>query len=376
MKICVISTAALPSPIPSGGYGGLEQICAWFTQEAVTKGHDVTLITTKGSPWAGTHDIVNQQGNVIAQMNVMETIEPSWDGYAEQNHFNAYKDYVIKEFGDGQGIVIDHTWGKYGYMIARQYPKMKILSMHHGMLGFSTPPDGILFPRMLGLSTYHADLMSSILNIPIRHVHNGIPLPKFEDGFDPFKNRGDYLLSLNRITDEKGIHSSIDVAMATKTPIVIVGDDVNVNKQEYVNQIVETCRHSNGLAQYLGLVDSTTKNQLIAGCKALIACPKTTWQEAFGLYVVEGGAYYKPFIGTSKAALFQKHGYADIIEQGVNGFLADNPEQLKHYVEKIDDIDPNMCRQIVEQKFSKQVMADRYLEIFHKVMDNSPDEVW
>ena len=46
--------------------------------------------------------------------------------------------------------------------------------------------------------------------------------------------------------------------------------------------------------------------------------------EAFGLYAVEGMAYHKPILALANGGL------NDIVEHGVTGFLADNPEQLKH----------------------------------------------
>lgn len=373
MKICVISSAAIPSP--TDGYAGLEMITAWFTQEAVKKGHDVTLVTTKGSQWEGTHDIVDETGNKISQLRVIGTVDPSWNDKAEQNHYMVYRNLIESEFSDGNSVIWDNTWACFSYLSKKQFPDMNIVHTHHGLIGFRTGPP-FTFPRWVGLSTPHAQLMSASLNIPVRHTHNGIPLPKFEEGYDPLKYKGDYLLSLNRITDEKGIHDSIDVAMHCKVPIIIAGDDTKVVSQKYVNQIIERCRNSNGLAQYMGLVDSQSKNRLIQGCKALIACPKFTWQEAFGLYVVEGGAYCKPFLGTSTSLYGIQQGYTDIIENGVNGFLAPNPELLKQYVEKIDDIDPMTCRHIVEQKFSKEVMTDNYLNIFQKIIDKDNSANW
>ena len=58
--------------------------------------------------------------------------------------------------------------------------------------------------------------------------------------------------------------------------------------------IRKKCENTNGLAQDLGLVDNKTKTELIKKCKVVIACPKPTWIEAFGLYAVEANAYGKP----------------------------------------------------------------------------------
>lgn len=379
----VIGTSAIPSPPPDDGYSGLERITAWQTFEFAKAGHDVTLVTTKGSPWEGTHPIMDGDKQ-IATMTVVGTINPTWDGSKEKDHYDIYKNILEKEFSNeprnntsdnytkdpGETIVLDNTWWPHCYESMQKYPKMNCLHVHHGLLGWSTPPPLVLHPRMLGLSTHHAHYMSTVLNIPVRHVHNGIPLTEFPEGYDPLKTRGDYILSLNRITAEKGIHDSIDIAVANRIPIIVAGDDTKVQSQEYVNNIIERCRHSNGLAQYMGLVDNKTKNQLLQQCKAVISCPSPQWMEAFGLYAVEAMNFYKPVIALSNGGL------KDIIQHGVNGFIADNPEILKQFVPRLDDIDPYLCRKTVEDKFSTTVMGQNYLNMFQKIIDKSPDSYW
>ena len=367
MKILIISSAAIPAPI-TDSYGGLEALVGWQTMEFAKAGHDVTLVTTQGSSWEGCHPIM-LDGKQIATMNVIGTVEPSWDGNNEVGHYEMYKGLLEKEFSGSDSIVLDHTWLAFSYLSKQKYPEMNLLHVHHGMLGFQTPPP-VLHPRFLGLSTYHAQFLSNVLNIPSRHIHNGIPLVQFPPDYDPTSDKGDYLLSLNRISAEKGIHDCIDVAVSTNTPIKIVGDDTKVQSQEYVNQIIERCRHSNGLAQYLGLVDNNTKNNLILKCKALISCPKQTWLEAFGLYAVEGMAYYKPILALSNGGL------NDIIFHGNNGFLAPNTERLKEFVEKLDGINPTNCRQTVEQNFTKEIMASKYLDMFQKILDKDRTMNW
>lgn len=371
MKILIISSAAIPAPI-TDSYGGLEAICGWLTMEFAKHGHDVTLITTKGSTWEGTHPIM-RDNEQIATMRVIGTVDPDWNGAVEFDHYKMYKDILEKEFSGEDSIVLDHTWLAFAYLMKSQHPKMNLLHVHHGMLGFQTPPP-VTFPRFLGLSSYHAQFLSNVLNIPCRHIHNGIPLVQFPPEYDPYLDKGDYLLSLNRLSKEKGIHDVLDVAIATNTKIKIVGDDTKVQSQQYVNEIIERCRHSNGLAQYLGLVDNNTKNQLIQKCKAVIACPKSIFPnmyiEAFGLYAIEVMAYYKPVLAINNGGL------NDIVQHGSNGFLAPNTELLKQYVEHLDKIDPRVCRATVEQKFTKEIMARNYLETFQKILDKDNTSFW
>lgn len=363
----IISSAALPAPVEDG-YGGLELLTGLLTLEFAKNGHDVTLVTTKGSRWEGEHPIM-ADGKQIATMKVIGTVNPAWTGNQELEHYKIYRDLLEREYSGPESIVLDSTWFCYSYLSKQQFPQMNLLHVHHGLLGFHTSPP-VLYPRFLGLSTYHAHYMSNVLNIPVRYVHNGIPLVQFPADYNPSSDKGDYLLSLNRITSEKGIHNAIDAAISTNTPIKVVGDDTHVIDQKYVNDIIERCRNSNGLAKYYGLVDVATKNTLIRKCKALIATPQPTWMEAFGLAAIEGQSYYKPVLALNNGGL------NDIITHGVNGFLAPNPETLKGYIYQLDSIDPRKCRENVETRFTKEIMSSRYLEIFQKILEHDNTMYW
>lgn len=367
MKICVISSSALPAPVES--YGGLENIAAWTAMEAAKRGHNVYLITTKGSAWEGNWNL-EEAGVPKGTLSVLSTIPPAWYGNSERTHYLTYRTFLEKEFGEGQGIVWDNTWLLYAYLSAKTFPKMKVTHTHHGMLGFrSSPP--VSHPRMVGLSKPHAHLISQSLNVPARYSWNGIPLPEWKP--DEYKSQG-YLLSLNRITDEKGIHDAIDVAIQAKTPIVIAGDDTKVVSQHYVHQVITRCRQAPGLCTYLGLVDNGTRNELLKSCKAVIGCPKPTWMEGFGLYAVEAMAYGKPVLALANGGL------TDIIQQGKTGFMSagpySTPNDLVQYVPRLDDIKPEDCRARVEQEFTVTRMTDRYLELFEGVNNGDPQFLW
>jgi glycosyltransferase involved in cell wall biosynthesis len=213
--------------------------------------------------------------------------------------------------------------------------------------------------------------MSSVLKIPVRYIHHGIPLPPIEETKNNNNNKnGDYLLSINRIVREKGIEDSIDLAVRTNNAIKIAGDDIHVPDLSYVQMIREKCQNTDGLAEYFGLVDNKTKIELIKKCKAVIACPKPTWIEAFGLYALEANAYGKPVLALANGGL------NDIIVNQTNGFLAKTPRELQGYIEKIYECSPESCRCRVEKLFTDEIMTKNYLQIFERVMEDEPAFRW
>lgn len=326
-----------------------------------------------------------------SNVNIVETIEPSWEESAEDKHYFLYKNLLEREYIDGSGIVWDSTNQGYAYLSAKKYPKMKILHTRQGMVNF---PDfkyilDIKYPRVIGVSRVHAKYLADTFNLKVKCVHNGIQLPPWNkkgdsNNYDENNNdekkcgndsnrktKGEnYLLSLNRISREKGIHHAIDVAIETHNSIKIVGDDTHVTDLSYVKEVIKRCKESKGYAQYYGLIDNTTKEQLLKGCKAVIACPEEYWIEAFGLYAVEANAYGKPVLA------IRNGGLNDIIENGVNGFLADTVDELKGYLSEMQYCTPHACRRRVEEMFSDKVMTNNYLSIFEKVLDDDPQFRW
>lgn len=341
----------------------------WVSKNLASKAHEVTLISSRGSSVGKG----GRGGELPSNLNIIETIEPSWEGMvAEEAHYLMYKEILEKEYGNGNGIVWDNTWHCFSYLSAKKFPNMKIIHTNHGTVEWQkVPVKQLQFPRYIGLSRLHAKYMSSILKIPVRYVHHGIPLPPIEETKNNNNNKnGDYLLSINRIVREKGIEDSIDLAVRTRNAIKIAGDDIHVPDLSYVQMIREKCQNTDGLAEYFGLVDNKTKIELIKKCKAVIACPKPTWIEAFGLYALEANAYGKPVLALANGGL------NDIIVNQTNGFLAKNPRELQGYVEKVYECSPESCRRRVENLFTDEIMSKTYLQIFERVMEDEPAFRW
>ncbi|MGZ5509400.1 MAG: glycosyltransferase [Nitrososphaeraceae archaeon] len=346
----------------------MEAVVMWVSKNVASKAHDVTLIASRGSSVGE-----GGGGRLPSNLNLIETIEPSWEGtVAEEAHYLMYKELLEKEYGSGNGIVWDNTWHCFSYLSAKKFPKMKIIHTNHGTVEWQkVPVKQLRFPRYIGLSRLHAKYMSSVLEIPVKYVHHGIPLPPIEETKNNNNHKnGDYLLSINRIVREKGIEDSIDIAVRTRNAIKIAGDDIHVPDLSYVQMIREKCQNTDGLAEYFGLVDNKTKTELIKECKAVIACPKPTWIEAFGLYAVEANAYGKPVLALANGGL------NDIIVNQTNGFLAKTPRELQGYVEKIYECSPESCRRRVEKLFTDEIMTKNYLRIFERVMEDEPAFRW
>ena len=58
----------------------------------------------------------------------------------------------------------------------------------------------------------------------------------------------------------------------------------------------------------------------------------------------------------------------EIIQHGVNGFLADTEQDFFKYANQVDEIDPEKCRQSVIDHFSAKAMADEYIDRYKTII--------
>jgi hypothetical protein len=55
----------------------------------------------------------------------------------------------------------------------------------------------------------------------------------------------------------------------------------------------------------------------------------------------------------------------------VNGFLADDEREFAEYLLRVGELDPMDCRRSVEERFSSDAVADRYLGLYSEVVSRA-----
>jgi glycosyltransferase involved in cell wall biosynthesis len=116
-------------------------------------------------------------------------------------------------------------------------------------------------------------------------------------------------------------------------------------------------------ARWIGTVSGPAKRTLIAHARALL-CP-IRWEEPGGTAVIEALASGTPVVGFRRGCLPM------LVEHGVTGFLADSEEKLAGYLKRVDELDPAACREAAARSFSSGAMAERYLELYHEVLERA-----
>lgn len=191
-------------------------------------------------------------------------------------------------------------------------------------------------------------------------IYNGIDLKKFD--FNP-KPNPNQLAFLGRIAPEKGIIQAIDIAKITKK-ILLIGAATDKVQTNFFDDNVSP-RLDNQIT-YLGEVNDKEKNKLLGSSTALLF--PIQWQEPFGLVVVESLATGTPVIASNLGSM------SEIIENGKNGFIIDQPDNIPMYVNavnKIGSLDRKYCRKSIEKRFNSKTMLDNYLKLYSSLIKNN-----
>jgi len=356
VKILLISSTALVTPPKN--YGGLERVAYEHAQGLEELGHEVTLVAAKGS-------------TAPKGVKLMETVEP-WNklneaqqkqyGKADRvwNGWRAQEEEAWGMYKDRPGaydVVGDMSWSKWSYLSRKE----EIVGTCHSIKPYNVKPPRE-YPMFAGVSRGHSRFLAKEMHQPVRTLWNPVDL----DEIPMERQKGDRILSLNRIMPQKGIHYFIDVCEKLKVKGDIAGDDSTlVPDQGYVQMIKQRVAKS-AQVTYHGLVDDKKRVSLLQNAKALLCFIDAGYQEIFGLQAVEALAAGTPVIAA------RTWGFEDTVEQGKTGFLCSTVDEAVDATSSIMLGTVNLraedCRKGAEE-FSRQKCAKLYERVFQRVKD-------
>jgi glycosyltransferase involved in cell wall biosynthesis len=248
-------------------------------------------------------------------------------------------------------------------------------------------PDNRLFWKAIdsGHSCYFVSISDAMKNSMPKElgpqllptVHNAIDVTEY-----PFVSRADrrnYYVTFARFAEEKGQHIAAKIAQKKKLWLRMAGPVATIDTNRrlmlelanpmskfrndrdfryYSDKILSYVLRSPRIT-YAGTMGGKKKMEFLSHAKALLF--PIQWEEPFGMAVIEALACGTPVIAMNRGAM------PEIIEHGVNGFLADDEKEFAQYIDRIDEIDPEACRQSVVDKFSADTMARAYLDRYRDV---------
>ncbi|MEP7103190.1 MAG: glycosyltransferase [Candidatus Dojkabacteria bacterium] len=371
MKIAIISSNTLPTPpagveIPDGWTTSIHNLISEITEGLVNKGHDVTLYASGDSKTSAKLKSVWDVSS-----SELEKIENQFGYYCYDHILTSYCFEDLKK--EKYDIIYTyHTFdsGIYGNLI-----EAPIVSTFHG----SARDDylkiwgtKIISPNIyIGISDFQ------INSIPYLHFYDRIYHGIDGDFFKYQSHVNDNLVTVGRISTDKGTDISIDIANELNKQLDIFG---TTNYKPLMDELLEKSKDHK--INFHGQKEQNIIKHTVSNSKAFIF--PIRWDEPFGLVLIESLACGTPIIAFANGSL------PEIVEDGKTGFLVNSDESnirgdwitkktgregLLEAVNKLYSLPMEEylqmrknCRESFEQRFTKEIMINNYEKLFQKII--------
>ncbi|MBO9202058.1 MULTISPECIES: glycosyltransferase family 4 protein [Niastella] len=332
MKIAML--APITWRTPPVNYGPWEQVASVLTEALVKNGMDVTLFATGDSVTKAKLQSVcrTSLGEHPADAKVWECLHIS--NLMEQasqfdiihNHF----DFLPLTYSRLIRCPVITTI--HGFSSEQIVPVYKKYNAHASYVSISH-------------SNRHPELQY------LDTVYNGINEEQFQFG----QGAGDYLLYFGRFHPHKGAYEAIQIAIQSNKRLILCG---LVQDEDYFKEKVVPYLNDTSII-YKGNVGPALRNELLANTLALLH--PINFEEPFGLSVAEAMMCGTPVIAFNRGSM------PELIKDRRTGFIVRNIKEAVIALDNIKSISRQACREHALDKFSSQVMAIHYMQLYEKV---------
>ncbi len=343
----IAQLAPLAESVPPKGYGGSELVVNLLTEELVKRGHEVTLFATANSETEARLIECAPEG-----LRASDIAPTRWHAY------NIKALIKLEEMQDQFDIIHNHMG--YAALPALSRFKCPVVTTNHNPIYDYCKDIFLAYSKMPLISISNAYRQ---LNYPndlnyVATVYNGINLDEFL--VDESVERK-HLLFLGRLCHDKGTKEAIEIAEKLGMPIVLAGK-VDRNDEPYFNEWIKP-KLKEPNVKFVGEV-STEQKQALYNSAIATLCP-IKFDEPFGLVFSESLASGTPVMA------FRRGAASEVISDGETGVIGENVEELVKRFGEIKNFTPQICRERVARHFSKEKMADSYLEAFQNLLSRS-----
>jgi glycosyltransferase involved in cell wall biosynthesis len=328
--------------VPPRGYGGTEAVVASLVDGLVARGHEVTLVASGVTGTKAQRQITVYERPPVELLGV--SVMPEVIVAAEAAR--AFDDIPVD-------LVHDHTL--VGPLLAGGRSVPTITTMHGPVSGENLDYFERIGDRVGIVAISEAQRLSAPgLNF-IGTVYNAIDVPSF-----PFvAQKDDYLLWVGRFSPDKGPDLAIEAARRFGRRIVLAGKLNEKPEREYFDSVVRPLLGPD--AEYVGEADALLKRELFSRAACLLF--PITWDEPFGMVMVEAMACGTPVVATRRGSV------PEVIDHGHTGIIVDDMSELPRAIGRALELDPARCRAWVEARFDLPIMAAGYERVYRNAID-------
>jgi glycosyltransferase involved in cell wall biosynthesis len=191
-------------------------------------------------------------------------------------------------------------------------------------------------------------------------VYNGIALDRY-----PFReDKEDFLFFMGRADEEKAPHLAIQAARRAGRRLVMCVTTKNERERAYWAEQVEPLLDDD--VEVRGECDQEQKTELLAGAAALLF--PIQWPEPFGLVMTEAMACGTPVVAWRNGSV------PEVVADGETGFIVESVEEMAAAVDRLGELDPQLMRARVKERFSAEAMVAGYEHIYQQVLAGGDEE--
>jgi len=341
-RLRIAQVAPLYESIPPKLYGGTERVVSYITEELVRRGHHVTLFASGDA----------QTGAELAPgcpQSLRLANKPELGVVLQLPMLTDVYDQASRRFD-----VIHSHIDFWSFPFAMRSPVPTIATMHGRLDVEEIHPVYARYRAIPLVSIGEAQRAPLPRMNWVRTIHHGMPrdLLRFSPG------PGKYLAFLGRISPEKRPDIAIEVARRAGIPLKIAAK-IDVVDRDYFNAVIKPLLSPPDV-EYIGEITDAEKSNFLGGALALMFT--IDWPEPFGLAMIEALACGTPVIARPCGSV------PEVIRPGIGGFIADRVEELVAAVGKASHLSRERCRQEFDERFTVEVMVDRYEEVYQQLI--------
>lgn len=338
--------APISERVPPKKYGGIERVVHVLTEDLVKRGHDVTLFATGDSSTSAKLNSV-----IPHPLRDLKIKDPyGLNEWALLHIGNAYRRQ------DEFDIIHDHN--SLFSLPTAELSRTPVLVTIHGAVNPTNRRlyESLLTPYYVGISKAQTRMLTH--HHVIGTVYNGLDM----SGYPFRKNHKGYLLTVGRISMEKGTHFAIEASLDLDIPLIIAAK-VDEADMQYFNEYIRP-RLSEENVRWVGEVNEAERNKLMS--EAMCLLHPVTWKEPFGLTLIEAMACGCPVIAFNKGSI------PELVADGKTGFVVEDIDAMIDAIGHIGSINREACREHALTHFNDSLMTERYEETYYSILKNTP----
>lgn len=332
---------------PPIGYGSVERTVGHLAEELVARGHDITLFASGDSQTSAR--LVPAVGRAILHDLDYDGL-PWWP--------NNIQIAQVVEMQDEFDVVNSHSW--YGFLPALHGLDVVAVTHWHGRTDRPITRSVLSryrFAPLVASSTHQRRETEDLGLNWLATVYSGIPANKA-----PYsKESDDYLVFLGRIAPVKRPDIAIRAAREARLGVKVIGK-VLPEDRTYFESEVKPQLDVPGV-EFLGEMDDAQKFPILSRALGLIH--PAEW-EACSISLIESLACGTPVV------CLDRGGNAEVVIDGEQGFVCSSFGEMPEACARLREISRPACRERFLAEFTIERMADRYLKVLERALEEQP----